>query len=374
MRKGDSSRLETLEALIAEKRKHEGYLAKLEERRAGTPEHVFVRLRDEYLTKLTDAQVRAAAEAELVSGGLEEDEAAVAEIESRLAALTEERVEGELRAAVGEYDPKEWQKKLTALTAGISMAEKERDARVAVYEQARALLAEARGTALPPRRETPGSASTGGSEPAATPASPAASKTRPTTMSAGPNFDELAFLKSVVGRPSTPETPALRSSKPVDASTIPPERPPRATPAPSTGGTRKTPAPITEGPSVKPPASSGGEGPSAKPPAARREETRAAEPAPPAPRPTAGLPLLEDPTETVPAPAPTPEEPPAASEASSAPVPAPDLDAEPPSNPLGAPTPRTSQAIKTLKCAECGSMNYPTEWYCERCGGELAAL
>lgn len=29
---------------------------------------------------------------------------------------------------------------------------------------------------------------------------------------------------------------------------------------------------------------------------------------------------------------------------------------------------------KTLRCADCGAMNYPTEWYCEKCGGELAAL
>ena len=29
---------------------------------------------------------------------------------------------------------------------------------------------------------------------------------------------------------------------------------------------------------------------------------------------------------------------------------------------------------KTLKCGECGTMNMPTEWYCERCGGELSAL
>lgn len=34
---------------------------------------------------------------------------------------------------------------------------------------------------------------------------------------------------------------------------------------------------------------------------------------------------------------------------------------------------RTS-AKKTLKCVECGTMNLPTEWYCERCGAELAAL
>lgn len=29
---------------------------------------------------------------------------------------------------------------------------------------------------------------------------------------------------------------------------------------------------------------------------------------------------------------------------------------------------------KTLRCTECGTMNLPTEWYCERCGGELAAF
>lgn len=39
----------------------------------------------------------------------------------------------------------------------------------------------------------------------------------------------------------------------------------------------------------------------------------------------------------------------------------------------GLPDLRTEQQ-KTLKCPECGAMNYPTEWYCERCGGELATL
>jgi hypothetical protein len=33
-----------------------------------------------------------------------------------------------------------------------------------------------------------------------------------------------------------------------------------------------------------------------------------------------------------------------------------------------------SEQVKTLKCQECSTMNYPTEWYCERCGAELAAL
>ena len=33
-----------------------------------------------------------------------------------------------------------------------------------------------------------------------------------------------------------------------------------------------------------------------------------------------------------------------------------------------------AEQVKTLKCQECGTLNYPTEWYCERCGAELAAL
>lgn len=34
----------------------------------------------------------------------------------------------------------------------------------------------------------------------------------------------------------------------------------------------------------------------------------------------------------------------------------------------------TGDQQKTLRCTECGTMNLPTEWYCERCGGELAAF
>lgn len=32
------------------------------------------------------------------------------------------------------------------------------------------------------------------------------------------------------------------------------------------------------------------------------------------------------------------------------------------------------EPVKVLKCQECGTMNLPTEWYCEQCGAELAAL
>jgi hypothetical protein len=38
------------------------------------------------------------------------------------------------------------------------------------------------------------------------------------------------------------------------------------------------------------------------------------------------------------------------------------------------PSPTGAEPQKTLRCTECGTMNLPTEWYCERCGGELAAF
>ncbi len=344
MRKGDSTRLEALEALLAEKRKHEGYLAKLEERRAGTPEHVFVRLRDEYITKLMDAQVRAAAEAESLSEGLVEDEAAVKEAEEKLHAIEEEKLEAELRAAVGEIDPKEWQKKLTVFNASISMAEKERDARKGIFERTRTMLTEALGSIA---------ASNASGAPSSGESPSAPSKPRPTqTMQGGPNFDELAFLNSVVTKPSPTGTPVAGTPKADSASdrgakpTPTPERVPRPTP--------------TEGPSAPVPPRSSGAHAQPSLPLTAAPEAPAAE-AKPEPEPKAEAKAAEPKAEAKPKAAP--------------PKPLPE-DEEEDSVPsvLGRPTPRTSQAIKTLKCAECGSMNYPTEWYCERCGGELAAL
>ncbi|HEX5003867.1 MAG TPA: hypothetical protein VFV65_01035 [Gemmatimonadales bacterium] len=47
---------------------------------------------------------------------------------------------------------------------------------------------------------------------------------------------------------------------------------------------------------------------------------------------------------------------------------------EPPPTTPGNERPSQAAAPKTLKCGECGTLNRPTEWYCERCGAELAAL
>lgn len=39
-----------------------------------------------------------------------------------------------------------------------------------------------------------------------------------------------------------------------------------------------------------------------------------------------------------------------------------------------APVNADAEVEKTLKCRECGTMNLATEWYCENCGAELAAM
>lgn len=71
-----------------------------------------------------------------------------------------------------------------------------------------------------------------------------------------------------------------------------------------------------------------------------------------------------------PAPAPVPREVPSTPPPA---LPEPPVAKAPPPFPEPAKD-RPSAGQKTLKCAECGTLNRPTEWYCERCGAELAAL
>lgn len=57
-----------------------------------------------------------------------------------------------------------------------------------------------------------------------------------------------------------------------------------------------------------------------------------------------------------------------------APPPPPVEEARPAPSPTQDSVKDRQSGQKTLKCGECGTLNRPTEWYCERCGAELAAL
>ncbi|MBL8997746.1 MAG: hypothetical protein JNL44_10560 [Gemmatimonadetes bacterium] len=379
MGKSDNPRIDALDALLAEKRKHEGYLAKLEDRRAGTPEHVFARLRDEYLTKLTDLQVRASAEAEALTETLREDETAVQEIEQRLAAVTEERVEGELRAEVGEYDPKEWAKKLEALTASVSKIEKERDARVASFERTRDLLIEAKGADAVAALMAParGAAAAPTAAPSAAPAAPAAPAPAPAAPASPAVAASAPVARLTPAAPHAAPTPRMTPAAAAAAQAGRAGAAPQSAPAP-----KAPPAAAGQTPPRGSPAAPAGSGaPIAGGPSfdelaflnsvvGRTSTPLKSDQLPPPPRPSRPVGEIKEGPSGPARSAAAPQVP-----ASPAPPPA---KAEPeddePKSALGKPTPRSSQAIKTLKCQECGTLNYPTEWYCERCGGELAAL
>ena len=272
----EASRAEALDALLADKRRHEGYLQRLEERREATPAHLFARLHEEYSARLAELRRRALDEAAALADGLAEDEAAVAEVEGRLATITEERAEGELRAAVGEYDPRSWAKKLAALNAAISAVEGERDARLAALEHRRALLAEASGAV----------------EGAPIPELPVVAPPQIRPIIAAPiRLDAVPPLSPMA--PAAPSSPPRRAAAPV-APVAPVEAmPPLAPELPLAMALV-----LPDGPLVAP-----------------------VEPAPDAP------------------------------EASGA-----------------------ADSGKSLRCEGCGTPNFPSEWYCERCGGELAAV
>ena len=147
----------------------------------------------------------------------------------------------------------------------------------------------------------------------------------------GGDQDELEFLKSVIGTParsSTPASPAPRTSVQTEAKSEG-----RTDTKPDTRTDRKAEPVAAKAATAEP----------SKPPVAKPESLREAPvPGPKVTSKSGG------------------EEPLAVHVTGS--------------NPIVLRTSGVVEQPKTLKCAECGSMNYPSEWYCERCGAELANI
>lgn len=359
--------IQDIETLLAERRKYEQWLAQLEGRKESTPSHVYVKVHRDYTARLAEAQAKLSSESGGVNALATELEAALAAQEKQIAERTDERAEAELRASVGEFAGKEWDKLRGKLDSAIADLSGERDALVRELETLRTLLSDAAPS-------TNGAAAPG-------------------------DVDDIAFLRSVLGR-STPysttpppvETPVVERPA-ARASTHAEKRPSGQTAAPA------EPAPPHRLPAAAPPSAGNGAPPAHAP-------ARASSAAPPAPRasvPVAGPPPEpQAPAEPAPKREAAPPRPSAATarpsasaasvaaaqeampelfsnpaeieEPSSAPRGTDDTRPHRPSETFGRLTPRTTEAVKSLKCQECGTLNFPTEWYCERCGGELAAF
>jgi hypothetical protein len=336
MTDGRTKQAQEIHALLAERRKYEEWLAQLEARKATTPDHVFLRVQGDYAARLADAQKKLSAESGAVRALATELEKTLTAQERQIAGRADERAEAEVRAAVGEFAGKEWDKLRAKLDGAITDLSGERDATQRELDTLHALLADAE---------------------AAEPES--ADEDAPTG-----DVDDIAFLRSVLGT-STPYVASTPATGAPDRPVIEPPTVPRPVPRASVPVEKRRSVPVAapvDEAEVKPePAPARSPRPQPEPAAAGESRAPAATTAR-----AAAVPSEEAAPEAFAAPD-VPEEP-------SGPRGTDDRKQARLSGTFGRDTPRTSEAVKSLKCQECGTLNHPTEWYCERCGGELAAF
>jgi hypothetical protein len=327
------SALNDVATLIDERRQYERWLSAIDERRHSAPPHVLARVQADYEARLERVNERLAAHRGAVDEELTGLRSRLALIDAEIQLRSDERAEVELRAAVGELSAGDVSKALSSVGQTIDTLQLERAEIDANIERLAGFLVVASGGS------ESGSRSRGESEPSVesfeAPAVPVSES--PAAPSGTP---ELAREPAI-------EPPAAAAPTPSPAPAPGPTHTPTPTPTPARKST-----PFDELGFLSAVVSDASEPPSL-----------------PA---TAGGPRLSGVVR---------DDPPASSILDPAPGSGERVGGEPPfANNVPANTPiklRSSGQLepqKTLKCAECGSMNFPTEWYCERCGAELAAL
>jgi hypothetical protein len=304
--------MDAVAALMDERSRYEGWLNALESRRGATPAHVYERVHSDYQGRLRGVIERLAGRSTELQERVDTLREQAASLRAEEDAHRDERAEAELRAAVGEHTPEQWEEirercdsVLDRLGGERTEVESELRRVQQILEVATSGSHEAVGApaprggareAAPPRATRP---------PADTKAAIAQAQDAFRDPAESGAFDELAFLKSVVDTPRV--SGAHGAVTPGDVS-------------------------IRDGGESR--ASAGGAAAQGTPARAPSATPRGADPV------ERGSTTRRPSLESVPA----------------------FLKDVP------------SEQVKTLRCQECGTMNYPTEWYCERCGGELAAM
>lgn len=319
--------MDAVAALMKERQRLEEWLAQLESRRSITPPHVFERVRGDYDARLKEVTQQLAGrttEIQATAAALTER---LARLQSEETAIRDERYEAELRSHVGEITAAQWSAIEKQSDDRIGKLSTERMNVTAEIARLQQLLAMSAGRAGSPAAGT-----------AAVPEPSSRTSNGGADAPRAASFDELEFLKSITDGSRSGKGPAFKPGAP----------------RPSNGDNA-------------PRASNG----------APRSATPASIPAPA----DAGTPVAPPPRGSGAAPAPNATEVPAplggGSEGNVI------GNAERVSGPEKVPTPEPVPAFlrdvpqetaKTLRCHDCGTMNLATEWYCERCGGELAAM
>jgi hypothetical protein len=337
------SAVATVGSLMEERRRYELWLAALNARRAETPKHVFARVHADYTARLEAVIGRLTGQVEGLRAELTILATRIATLEEQQHRARDERAEAELRAHVGEMTPEEWA--VASKKADDAMADLVREHAHAVdalartreflanaerpatpVEAAPAVLAPAAEAPLqPPRGTTNVPVQPRGTQPSGAPRlrplpgredpTPAPSAAAPSEPARHGGFDELAFLSSVVDENGSASGTSAPQPPPTAAANVRPVA--RPAPPPSRN-------PFAQRAQDKIINNDGASGPKIE-----SKQVGGAR---------SGL---------------------AANVSGNNPIVLRD---------------KSNESAKTLKCGECGAANYPTEWYCERCGAELASL
>ena len=313
MAKAPNKSTAAIQRLLEERRQYEAWIARIDAAGGAAPSSVRSRVRSDYEARLNAVTEELKVHAEAARLMAAQRREVRRDLQGKETAAAERLAEAELRHAVGEYDESQWtQVHKESLQELVSVREE-----LGAVEEDIAQLEELERLV---KTRPPGA-------PAAAPAPPPPPVTPP-GVPAGTNTGTLPRVGSPPRPQVTAQTAATaRDGQKNDAAKAP-----------------EKPAMIDELAFLKSVTDDDKRGIGSPTPTIRRSgaQFQPVEPAPASSRPATPAP-------TNPAPAPTP------------------MAATPANN-------DEPEPVRTLKCRECGTMNLPTEWYCESCGAELAAL
>lgn len=308
-----------IEALLQERARFQQWLAKLDSAAGGAPPAVRAKVRADYQGRLEAVIEQLKSHAETIRSALDRHQEEQKDLEGRRSQAEESLAEAEVRHIVGEYGDDAWEDMRNQTTHTIEALRAELEKVGKEIER----LVEVQGFIAEPEPPEP--------EPEPEPVSIADLEPVPAGPRPAPPIEMLPD--------PTPDIAAAVGS--------PPPLEPLADLAPATpGAPRFVPKPAVEPARGRPPVATPGPRPAVPADELAFLKSVAGDDRRAAPRRSAETARPETPPEPVVTTA------------------APQPSAKPG---------QASQA-KTLKCGECGTLNRPTEWYCERCGAELAAL
>lgn len=425
--------IDEVRALVAERQRYDEWLAALDARRAETPERVFTRVHGDYSQRRGDvlARLHTHVDALSVLGG--ELAARLAGLDRELESLEDQRVEAMLRTAVGEYDTQRADTLREDVEAQLARLTDERGSVHMELDDIRALLEQA----TPARDATPIAVAAVVAEPEPEPAPDVVIAAAPTPETSTPTIDAPPESSQAIEHTETAATVVESAPDDIFGDVHEDMQHDVHADAPSVAHDEAHTVVFDAAPEIPQfvdehatadaviEASHGMSTPLAVEATEEQVDDAlrlfAETPAHPtavvaplhapvdfttpglppvAPTPTFGATPVPASVPTVPAPsAQAPSAPTAASPAAADPfddlaflrsVIEPEGGAPlarsapeaafyvPPVAHTSAPPAATAANAeapqKTLRCTECGTMNLPTEWYCERCGGELATF